>query len=79
MGYVDRNLVPGETLAYVTRHHWLVLVGPLIGAVLLLLFIGAQRLFSLSPKSRLSRAAAARAGKPREKSGQTLSHGQIYD
>src|SRR5437868_10598470 len=36
MGYVDRNLVPGETLAYVTRHHWLVLVGPLIGAVVLL-------------------------------------------
>src|SRR5256885_4664155 len=31
MGYVDRNLVPGETLLYMTRHHWLVLLGPLIG------------------------------------------------
>jgi uncharacterized membrane protein YdbT with pleckstrin-like domain len=36
MGYVDRNLVPGETLVYLTRHHWLVLIGPLLGAVLLL-------------------------------------------
>lgn len=30
MGYVDRNLVPGETLLYRTRHHWLVLLGPVI-------------------------------------------------
>jgi uncharacterized membrane protein YdbT with pleckstrin-like domain len=36
MGYVDRNLVPGETLLYRTRHHWLVLLGPLFGALLLL-------------------------------------------
>jgi galactofuranose transport system permease protein len=54
-------------------------VAKIATGALLLWFIGAQRLFSLSPKSRLSRAAAARARKPREKSGQTLSHGQIYD
>jgi uncharacterized membrane protein YdbT with pleckstrin-like domain len=30
MGYVDRNLVPGETLLYRTRHHWLVLLGPVV-------------------------------------------------
>jgi uncharacterized membrane protein YdbT with pleckstrin-like domain len=36
MGYVDRNLVPGETLLYRTRHHWLVLLGPLFGGLLLL-------------------------------------------
>jgi uncharacterized membrane protein YdbT with pleckstrin-like domain len=36
MGYVDRNLVPGETLLYRTRHHWLVLLGPLIGGSSLL-------------------------------------------
>jgi uncharacterized membrane protein YdbT with pleckstrin-like domain len=36
MGYVDRNLVPGETLLYRTRHHWLVLLGPIIGGSSLL-------------------------------------------
>jgi uncharacterized membrane protein YdbT with pleckstrin-like domain len=36
MGYVDRNLVPGETLLYRTRHHWLVLLGPGFVGLLLL-------------------------------------------
>jgi uncharacterized membrane protein YdbT with pleckstrin-like domain len=36
MGYVDRNLVPGETLLYRTRHHWLVLLGPVVGGLSLL-------------------------------------------
>jgi uncharacterized membrane protein YdbT with pleckstrin-like domain len=36
MGYVDRNLVPGETLLYRTRHHWLVLLGPVAGGLSLL-------------------------------------------
>jgi len=36
MGYVDRNLVAGEMLLYRTRHHWLVLLGPLFGGLLLL-------------------------------------------
>jgi uncharacterized membrane protein YdbT with pleckstrin-like domain len=36
MGYVDRNLVPGETLLYRTRHHWCVLLGPAFGGLLLL-------------------------------------------
>jgi uncharacterized membrane protein YdbT with pleckstrin-like domain len=35
MGYVDRNLVPGETLLYRTRHHWLVLLGPVFVGLLL--------------------------------------------
>jgi uncharacterized membrane protein YdbT with pleckstrin-like domain len=36
MGYVDRNLVPGETLLYRTRHHWLVLLGPMFVGLLML-------------------------------------------
>jgi len=36
MGYVDRNLVPGEILQYRTRHHWLVLLGPVFGGLVLL-------------------------------------------
>jgi hypothetical protein len=35
MSYVERNLVPGETLLYQTRHHWIVLIGPLMVALLL--------------------------------------------
>jgi uncharacterized membrane protein YdbT with pleckstrin-like domain len=35
MSYVEKNLVPGETLLYQTRHHWIVLIGPLLIALLL--------------------------------------------
>jgi uncharacterized membrane protein YdbT with pleckstrin-like domain len=30
MSYITKNLVPGETLLFETRHHWVVLLGPLI-------------------------------------------------
>lgn len=35
MSYVKRNLVPGETLLYQTRHHWIVLLVPTIVALVL--------------------------------------------
>jgi uncharacterized membrane protein YdbT with pleckstrin-like domain len=35
MSYVTKNLVPGETLLFQTRHHWVVLVGPLLVGLLL--------------------------------------------
>src|ERR1700754_3223860 len=35
MSYVRRSLVPGETLMYDTRHHWIVLIGPLLMFLLL--------------------------------------------
>jgi Bacterial PH domain len=35
MSYVSRNMVPGETLLYETRHHWIVLIGPLLIAIVL--------------------------------------------
>ena len=34
MSYVEKSLVPGETLLYQTRHHWMVLLGPLLISVL---------------------------------------------
>ena len=35
MGYIEHNLVPGETVLYKTRLHWIVLVRPLfVGLVL---------------------------------------------
>ena len=49
MSYVEKNLVPGETLLYQTRHHWIVLIGPLLMALLvglpglLLLFAAADK------------------------------------
>ena len=35
MGYIENNLVPGETVLYKTRLHWIVLVGPLLLSILL--------------------------------------------
>ena len=35
MGYIEKNLVPGETVLYKTRLHWIVLIWPLIGGVVL--------------------------------------------
>jgi hypothetical protein len=35
MSYAQRSLVPGETLLYETRHHWSVLLGPLVSSVVL--------------------------------------------
>lgn len=34
MSYVEKNMVPGEKLLYQTRHHWIVLIGPLMIALL---------------------------------------------
>lgn len=31
MGYIEKNLVPGETLAYTTGCHWVVMFWPLVG------------------------------------------------
>lgn len=35
MGYVERNLAPGETLAYRTGCHWIVMLWPVVGGGLL--------------------------------------------
>ena len=35
MGYIEKNLVPGETVLYKTRLHWIVLVWPLFAGLLL--------------------------------------------
>jgi uncharacterized membrane protein YdbT with pleckstrin-like domain len=53
MSYVRKSLVPGETLMYDTRHHWIVLIGPLI----LFLLLGALGL------GCLGEVAAAHSGK----------------
>ena len=35
LSYVEKNLVAGEALLYQTRHHWIVLLGPLLVSLLL--------------------------------------------
>jgi uncharacterized membrane protein YdbT with pleckstrin-like domain len=35
MSYITRNLVPGEKLLFETRHHWIVLLGPLVASLFL--------------------------------------------
>lgn len=35
MSYIDKNLVPGETLVYRTRCHWIVMLWPFVGGVVL--------------------------------------------
>lgn len=35
MGYIERNLVPGETLVYRTWSHWIVMFWPLLGGLVL--------------------------------------------
>src|SRR5580698_4097731 len=56
MSYITRNLVEGETLIFETRHHWFILLGPL----LLSLFLGgagvALQMGALEPKSSMSSA-----------------------
>jgi uncharacterized membrane protein YdbT with pleckstrin-like domain len=58
LSYVDKNLVAGETLRYQTRHHWIVLLGPVL--VSLLLGVPGLGLLaeSISTKAARSRSSA---------------------
>ena len=35
MSYIESNLVPGETVMYQTRLHWIVMLGHIFGALVL--------------------------------------------
>jgi uncharacterized membrane protein YdbT with pleckstrin-like domain len=45
MSYVQSNLVPGETVIYETRLHWIVMLGHLAVGCLLLLLLAALLLY----------------------------------
>lgn len=45
MSYVESNLVPGETVIYQTRLHWIVMLGHIFFGVLLLISPGAVLLY----------------------------------
>jgi hypothetical protein len=45
MSYVERNLVPGETVIYQTRLHWIVMLGHIVVGSLLLALPGVILLY----------------------------------
>jgi hypothetical protein len=45
MSYVESNLVPGETVIYQTRLHWIVMLGHMIMGIFLLALPGAVLLY----------------------------------
>jgi uncharacterized membrane protein YdbT with pleckstrin-like domain len=45
MSYIDSNLVPGETVIYQTRLHWIVMIGHLFVGCLVLILPGAGLLY----------------------------------
>jgi hypothetical protein len=38
VGYIEENLVPGETLVYKTGCHWIVMFWPVLGGIVLAFF-----------------------------------------
>ena len=45
MSYIESNLVPGETVVYQTRLHWIVMLGHIVVGCLLLILPGALLLY----------------------------------
>jgi uncharacterized membrane protein YdbT with pleckstrin-like domain len=65
LSYVEKNLIAGEKLLYQTRHHWIVLLGP----VLLSLFLGVsglgllgESIASMAGKNQASGSTGTNAG-----------------
>ena len=63
MSYVESNLVPGETVIYQTRLHWIVMLGHIVVGCLLLALPGALLLYyALSQTGIQSRTLHIMAG-----------------
>jgi uncharacterized membrane protein YdbT with pleckstrin-like domain len=58
LSYVEKNLVAGETLLYQTRHHWIVLLGPLLVSLFLGVLGLGFLLESITSKAGKTRASA---------------------
>jgi uncharacterized membrane protein YdbT with pleckstrin-like domain len=61
MSYVEKSLVPGETLLYQTRHHWIVLLGPMLMGLVLGLVAVVLLVESVAAKNGKGVAAGASA------------------
>lgn len=67
LSYVEKNLIAGERLLYQTRHHWIVLLGP----VLLSLLLGVSGL------GLLGESIASKAGKSQPSGSAGISAGGL--
>jgi uncharacterized membrane protein YdbT with pleckstrin-like domain len=61
MSYVEKSLVSGETLLYQTRHHWMVLLGPLLMSLVFTALAVGLLAESIAAKSGKGVAAGASA------------------
>jgi uncharacterized membrane protein YdbT with pleckstrin-like domain len=65
LSYAEKNLVAGETLLYQTRHHWIVLLGPVLLSLLLeipgMVFL-VESVVHKAPKNSASGNAELSAG-----------------
>jgi uncharacterized membrane protein YdbT with pleckstrin-like domain len=59
MSYVERSLVPGETLLYQTRHHWMVLIGPLMMTLMFLALAAGLLVEAIEAKNGKGMVAGA--------------------
>jgi uncharacterized membrane protein YdbT with pleckstrin-like domain len=59
MSYVEKSLVPGETLLYQTRHHWILLLGPLAMSVVLVALSAGLLVESIAAKNGKGMVARA--------------------
>lgn len=59
MSYITKNLVEGETLLFETRHHWIVLLGPLALSLTLGLLGVTLVAGALESSNRMSATVAA--------------------
>src|ERR1051326_8648359 len=53
MSYLESNLIPGETLIYQTRLHWVVMIGHIVVGCLVLALPGALLLYYTHNHSEL--------------------------
>jgi len=62
MSYVEKSLVPGETLLYQTRHHWILLLGPLGMSVVLVTLAAGLLVESIAARNGKGMVARASSG-----------------
>jgi len=55
MGYIDKNLISGESIAYRANRHWVVLAKPVVVSLILIVFAGL--LFYIASKGAAPREA----------------------
>jgi uncharacterized membrane protein YdbT with pleckstrin-like domain len=61
MSYAERSLVPGEALLYETRHHWMVVIGPLLMTIVFVALAAGLFVEAMEAKNGKGMVAGASA------------------